>query len=538
MAGKRIFYGTEASSHVCNGIKKLAKAVKVTLGPKGRNVVIEKSYGAPTITKDGVSVAKEIVLENKYEDIGAKMIKEVAQKTNDDTGDGTTTSTVIAEAIFEEGLKNVIAGSNPMEIKNGITKAVDAICAEIDKMSIPVKDKNAIKQVATVASNNDKEIGDLISKAMDKVGNNGVITVEDGKGFDTEIDFVEGMQFGRGYLSPYFVTNSERMETVLENPLILIHEKKLSSAKDLITVLEQVAKVNKPLLVLADDVEGEALTVIVVNNLRGTLKAAAVKAPEFGDRRKEMISDIGVLTGANPVIEDLGMTLANLTMSDLGEAKKVIITKDSTTIIEGKGTAKDINTRVEQIKATIAASTSDYDIDKLQERLAKLSGGVAKIMVGAATEIEMKEKKDRIEDAIRATKVASEEGVVVGGGVSLIRAAHVLDKVKTSGDEKLGVEIVRRAIEAPLKQIAFNAGMDGHLVVSKVKELEGNFGYNGLNDKYCDLMVAGIIDPTKVVKSSFRNGASIAALLLTTQAIVADAPESDDEKSGCQNCAH
>ncbi len=538
MASKKVFYGSDAHTHVRNGVRKLAQAVKVTLGPKGRNVVMDKGFGAPSITKDGVSVAKEIELENRYENIGAKMIKEVAQKTNDDTGDGTTTSTVLAEAVFVEGLKNVIGGANPLLLKNGITKAVDALCEEIDKMSTPVNDSKAIKQVATIASNNDEEIGDQITKAMEKVGHNGVITVEEGRGLETEVDFVEGMQFNKGYLSPYFVTNTERMETVLDKPLILVHEKKLSNAKDMLPLLEQVAKAGRPLLIISEDLDGEALTVLVVNRMRGTIQCAAVKAPDFGDRRKAILADIAVLTGANPIFEDLGQTLANSSMADLGEAKKVIITKDDTTIIEGSGSEKDIQTKVDQIKAEINATTSDYDKDKLQERLAKLAGGVAKINVGAASEVEMKEKKDRIEDAIQATKVASEEGIVIGGGVAMLRASHVLDNISVEGDEKVGVDIVRRAIEAPLKQIAFNAGKDGELVVGRVKEQKGNEGYNGLTDTYCDLMEAGIVDPTKVVKSTLKNAASIASLLLTTEAIVAEAPENEDEKAGCQSCAH
>lgn len=526
MAGKKIFYSTEASGHVVNGVRKLAQAVKVTLGPRGRNVVIGKSFGSPTITKDGVSVAKEIELENKYEDIGAKMIKEVAKKTNDDTGDGTTTSIVIAEAIYTEGLKNVIAGANPMAVKNGISKAVDAVIEDLKKMSIPVKDKKAIKQVATIAANNDKEIGDQIAMAMEKVGNNGVITVEESKGVETEVVFVEGMQFNKGYLSPYFVTDAERMETVLEKPFILIHEKKLSSVKDLLPLLEKVAKAGRPLLIISEDLEGEALQVLVVNKIRGTLQCAAVKAPEFGDRRKAVLGDIATLVGANPIFEDLGINLANIKISDLGEAKKVVISKDNTTIIEGAGSSKDIKGKIDQIKAEIDVCTSDYDKDKLRERLAKMCGGVAKINAGASTETEMKEKKARIEDAIQATKVASDEGIIVGGGISLVRAAHVLDKIKTVGDEKIGVEIVRKALEAPLKQIAKNSGIDGELVLNKVKEEKNyNFGFNGLTGKCCDLLEAGVVDPVKVVKTALRNGASIAALLLTTEAIVADAPE-------------
>ncbi len=536
MGGKKIFYDNEASAHISNGVKKLAKAVKVTLGPKGRNVVISKSFGSPTITKDGVTVAKEIELENRYENMGAQMIKEVAQKTNEDTGDGTTTSTVIAEAIFQEGLKNVIAGANPMAIKNGIGKAVMAVTAELMNASIPVKDKTAIKQVASISANNDDEVGRQIATAMEKVGHNGVITVEEGKGLETELEVVEGMQFDKGYLSPYFVTDAERMETVLEKPLVLIHEKKLSNAKDLLPLLEAVAKSNRPLLIIAEDVDGEAMTVLVVNKMRGTLQGAAVKAPDFGDRRKAMLGDIAALTGANAIFEDLGINLASLTMKDLGQAKKVIIGKDSTTIIADKSTEKDVQGRVEQIKAELDACTSDYDKDKLQERLAKLSGGVAKICVGAATETEMKAKKSRIEDAIQATKVAAGEGIVAGGGLALFRAASVLDKLKVEGEESVGVDIIKRAIEAPLKQIASNAGIDGELVAGKVRELKGNNGYNGLVDKYCDLIEAGVVDPVSVVKAALNNGASIASLLLTAKALVADAPENDDEAGGC--CKH
>ncbi|MGR3317082.1 MAG: chaperonin GroEL [Candidatus Anammoxibacter sp.] len=528
MAGKTILYGNEASDHIMNGIKKLTDAVKVTLGPKGRNVIIAKSFGSPTITKDGATVAKEIELENQYEDIGAKMIKEVAQKTNESTGDGTTTSTVLAASIFEEGLKNVAAGANPMAIKNGITKAVDAVIKEIERISTPVKGKESIKQVATVAANNDKEIGDQIAKAMEKVGNNGVITVEEGKGLETDVEFVEGMQFNKGYLSPYFVTNAEKMETVLDKPYILIHEKKLSSAKDLLPILENISKAGRPLLIIAEDVDGEALTVLVVNRLQGNLQCAAVKAPDFGDRRKAMLGDIAALTGANPIFEDLGITLSNLSISDLGQAKKVVIGKENTLILEGAGSKKDIQDKIDQIKAELDATTSDYDKDKLQERLAKLCGGVAKINAGAATETEMKEKKGRIEDAIQATKVAAEEGIVVGGGVSLVRAADVLDKIKVSGDEKIGVQIIKNTLDAPIKQIAENSGADGELVALKVKENKGNYGYNGLTDKYCDLFEAGIVDPAKVVKTALRNGASIASLLLTTKALVAENP--DDKK--------
>lgn len=527
MAGKTIFYGNEASDHIINGVRKLSQAVRVTLGPKGRNVLIGKSFGSPTITKDGVTVAKEIELENKYEDIGAKMIKEVAQKTNEDTGDGTTTSIIIAAAIFEEGLKNVAAGANPMALKNGIARAVDAVVNELERVSTPVKGRESIRQVAAIASNNDKEIGDQIANAMEKVGNNGVITVEEGKGIETKVDFIEGMQFNKGYLSPYFVTDAVRMETVLEKPYILIHEKKLSNAKDLLPILEKISKAGRPLLIIAEDVEGEALTVLVINRLRGVLQCAAVKSPEFGDRRKAMLGDIAALTGANPVFEDLGIKLSNLSMSDLGEAKKVVIGKEDTTIMEGTGSNKDIQGRIKQIKAELDASTSSYDKEKLQERLAKLSGGVAKINAGAATESEMKEKKSRIEDAIQATKVAIEDGIVVGGGVSLIRAAHVLDKLKVSGDEKTGVEIVRKALETPAKQIAANSGMDGNMVVEKIKEHEGNYGYDGLNNKYCNLFEAGIVDPAKVVKTTLKNGASIASLLLTTKALVAEAQESE-----------
>lgn len=528
MAGKTIFYGNDVSSYVLAGMKTLADAVKVTLGPKGRNVVIGKSFGSPVITKDGVSVAKEIELENKYENIGATAIKEVAQKTNEITGDGTTTSTVLAVSIFEEGLKNVAAGANPMQLKSGIEKAVNAVIKEITKNSSPVKGKKAIKQVATIASNNDSDIGDQIAEAMEKVGNNGVITVEEGKGVETAVEFIEGMQFNKGYLSPYFVTDADRLETVLENPYILIHEKKLSSAKDLVPILEKIAKSGRPLLIIAEDVEGEALTVLVINRLRGTFKCAAVKAPEFGDRRKAMLGDIASLTGASPVLDDLGMKLSNISISDLGEAKKVVIGKDDTTILEGAGARKDVQSQIDQIKAELDATTSDYDREKLQERLAKLSGGVARINAGAATESAMKEKKARIEDAIQATKVAAEDGIVVGGGISLVRAASVLDRIKVSGDEKTGVGIIRNVLDIPLKQIAENGGVDGNIAVVKVKEHDGNYGYNGLSGEYCDLLEAGVVDPAKVVKTALKNSASIASLLLTTAAMVAESEEGEE----------
>ena len=529
MAGKTIFYGNDASNHILNGINKLTDAVKVTLGPKGRNVIIGKSFGSPTITKDGVSVAREIELENAYENIGATMIKEVAKKTNDDTGDGTTTSTVIAAAIYKEGLKHVIAGANPMQLKNGITKAVNTLVTEIGNLSTPVKDKELIKHVATVAANNDKDIGEQISLAMERVGNNGVITVEEGKGIETDVEFTEGMQFNKGYLSPYFITDQERLEAVLEKPYILIHEKKLSSAKDLVPILDNISKSGKPLLIIAEDIDGEALTVLVINKLKGTLNCVAVKAPDFGDRRKAILGDIAALTGAKPVFEDLGISLDKLTITDLGQAQKVIIGKEETTILEGGGNKEELQNCIEQIKGEMEASTSDYDKEKLQERLAKLAGGVAKINAGATTETEMKEKKARIEDAIQATKVASEEGIVTGGGVTLLRAGKTLDSLSVSGDEKQGVAIVKKAIEEPIKQIARNAGADGELILMKVLEQEGNVGYNGLNGEICDLYKAGIVDPAKVVKTSLKNGASIASLLLTTKALVADNQENEND---------
>ena len=526
MAAKKIAYDQEAREAIREGVKKLARAVKVTLGPRGRNVVIEKSFGAPTVTKDGVTVAKEIELEDKYENMGAQMVKEVASKTSDVAGDGTTTATVLAEAIFEEGLKNVAAGANRMDLKRGIEKAVEAVIAELKSMSKPVKEKKEIAQVAAIAGNNDPLIGKMIADAMEKVGKDGVITVEEGKALDTTVDWVEGMQFDKGYISPHFINNVEDMECVLEKPYVFVYEKKLSTIKDLIPLLESVAKSGRPLLIIAEDMEGEALATLVVNKLRGIFQCCAVKAPGFGDRRKAMLADIGVLTGGQPVFEDLGIDLASVTLEQLGQAKKVVVDKDSTTIIEGAGTDDEIKGRIGQIKKEIETTTSDYDREKLEERLAKLSGGVAQINVGAATEVEMKERKARVEDALHATRAAVEEGVLPGGGVALIRALKALDKVRASGDEKVGVDIVRRALVAPAHQIAENAGVNGAIVVQKIMETaKVNFGYDALAGEYCDLVEAGVIDPTKVVRSALQNAASIGTLLLTTDAIVSEIAE-------------
>lgn len=532
MAAKKVLYGQEANEAISRGVSKLAQAVKITLGPRGRNVIIEKSFGSPTVTKDGVTVAKEIELPDPYEDMGAKMVKEVASKTSTVAGDGTTTATVLAEAIFLEGLKNITAGANPVDVKHGIEKAVEAVINKLDKMSIKVSSKKEIAQVGTISANNDPEIGNQIADAMDRVGKDGVITVEEGKSLQTTVDLVEGMQFDKGYLSPYFITSTETMEVIFEKPYILVYEKKLSAIKELVPLLEKIAKSGRPLLVIAEDVEGEALATLVVNKLRGTFQCAAVKAPGFGDRRKAMLGDIATLTGANAIFEDLGIELKNIQISDLGCAKKVIIDKDNTTIIEGSGETKAIQGRIAQIKNELDASTSDYDKEKLQERLAKLAGGVAEIKVGAATEAEMKEKKARIEDAIHATKAAVEEGILPGGGVSLIRAADALDKIKTAGEENIGVNIVKKALEAPIKQIAQNAGLDGAIVLHKICESSenGNFGYDAAAGKYTDLVKAGVIDPTKVVKTALQNGASIAALLLTTSAMVGEAPEEEEEE--------
>ncbi|MBN2591364.1 MAG: chaperonin GroEL [Sedimentisphaerales bacterium] len=526
MAAKKIAFGTDARAAVQKGVKKLAEAVKITLGPCGRNVILEKSYGSPTVTKDGVSVAKEIELEDAYENMGAMMVKEVASKTSDVAGDGTTTATILAESIFDEGLKNITAGANSMQVKRGIEKAVEKIVEELRNMSIPVSSTKQIEQVATCSANQDVEIGKKLAEAMDKVGKDGVITVEEGQSLETTVELVEGMQFDRGYLSPHFINNHENMSVVLDKPYILIHEKKISSIKSLVPVLEKVAKQGKPLLIIAEDVEGEALATLVVNKLRGILQVAAVKAPGFGDKRKALLSDIAILTGGEAIFEDLGLKIENIELKQLGRAKQVTIDKDTTTIIEGGGSNDAIKGRVGQIKNEIEISTSDYDIEKLQERLAKLAGGVAQIQVGAATEAEMKEKKARVEDALHACRAAVEEGILPGGGVAALRALHVLDKVKCSGDEKVGVDIVRRALVAPIKQIAKNAGLDGSIVAQKVMETnEKNFGYNALTKEYGNMVDFGVIVPTKVERVALQNGASIASLLLTTDAIVSEIPE-------------
>ncbi|MFO7898115.1 MAG: chaperonin GroEL [Planctomycetota bacterium] len=526
MAAKKIAFDQEAREAIREGVRKLTRAVEVTLGPRGRNVVIEKSFGSPTVTKDGVTVAKEIELEDKYENMGAQMVKEVASKTSDTAGDGTTTATLLAEAIFVEGLKNVAAGASRMGLKRGIEKAADALVEELQAMSEEVKDKKEIAQVAAIAGNNDPEIGKLIADAMEKVGRDGVITVEEGQALESSVDLVEGMQFDKGYISPHFVNDTETMQCELENPYVFVHEKKLSNIKDLLPLLENLAKSGRPLLIIAEDVEGEALATLVVNKLRGTFQCCAVKAPGFGDRRKAMMADIGILTGGQPVFEDLGIELSNVTLDHLGQAKKVVVDKDTTTIIEGAGTDADITGRIKQIKTEIDTTTSDYDREKLEERLAKLAGGVAQVNVGAATEVEMKEKKARVEDALHATRAAVEEGVLPGGGVALLRAARALDKVKVTGDERVGVDIVRRALSAPCSRIAQNAGVNGAIVVQKITESDdAAFGYDALVGKYCDLAKAGVIDPTKVVRCALQNAASIASLLLTTDAIVSEIPE-------------
>jgi len=527
MAAKQLLYDEEARRAVLHGVDKLANAVKVTLGPKGRNVVLDKKWGAPTITKDGVTVAKEIELEDRFENMGAQMVREVASKTSDVAGDGTTTATVLAQAIVREGMKNVTAGANPMALKRGIDKAVEVVIAEIKKLSKPTKGKKEISQVASISANNDKTIGDLIADAMEKVGKDGVITVEEAKGVETTLEVVEGMQFDRGYISPYFVTDPERMETVIENPLILIHEKKISGMKDLLPILEQIAKMGKPLLIIAEEVEGEALATLVVNKLRGTLTTCAVKAPGFGDRRKEMLKDIAILTGGEVISEELGIKLENIRLDDLGKCKKVVVDKENTTIIEGAGKDKEIEGRIKQIRTQIEETTSDYDREKLQERLAKLAGGVAVIKVGAPTEIAMKEKKARVEDALNATRAAVEEGIVPGGGVVLLRSISALDRLKVSGDEKIGADIVRRALEEPIRQIAENAGVDGPIVVQKVREANGAFGFNAESEEYEDLMTAGIIDPTKVTRIALQNAASIAGLMVTTECMVTEIPEKE-----------
>ncbi len=526
MAAKKIAFNTEARAAIREGVKKLTAAVKVTLGPCGRNVILEKSFGSPTVTKDGVSVAKEIELEDSYENMGAQMVKEVASKTSNVAGDGTTTATILAEAIFEEGLKNITAGANAMQVKRGIDKAVAALVDALQKMSTPVESGKQIQQVATCSANQDAEIGKTLARAMEKVGKDGVITVEEGQTLETTVELLEGMQFDKGYLSPHFVNKPEDMQAVLEKPYILIHEKKISSIKSLVPVLEKVAKQGRPLLIIAEDIEGEALTTLVVNKLRGVLQICAVKAPGFGDRRKALLQDLAVLTGGQALFEDLGLQLENVELSQLGSAKRITIDKDNTTIVEGGGKTADIKGRIEQVKREIEASTSDYDIEKLQERLAKLAGGVAQINVGAATEVEMKEKKARVEDALHACRAAVEEGILPGGGVAMLKCLSVLDKVKGKGDEKIGADIVRRALVAPIKQIATNAGLDGSIVAQKVLESdEANFGYDAVRKQYGDMVKFGVIVPTKVERTALQNGASIASLLLTTDAIVSEIPE-------------
>jgi chaperonin GroEL len=529
MAAKDIRFSEEARGRVLRGVNLLADAVTVTLGPKGRNVVLEKSWGSPTITKDGVTVAKEIQLEDKFENMGAQMVKEVASKTSDIAGDGTTTATVLSRAIFSEGLKLVAAGHDPMSIKRGIDKAVAKVVEELKSMSKPTRDRDEIAQVGTISANNDKAIGAILAEAMDKVGKEGVITVEEAKGLETTLDLVEGMRFDRGYLSPYFVTDPERMECVYDDVYLLIHEKKISSMKDLLPILENVAKTSKPLLIIAEDLEGEALATLVVNKIRGTLKVVAVKAPGFGDRRKAMLEDIAILTDGKMIAEELGIKLENITVKDLGRAKRVIIDKDNTTIVEGAGKKSAIEGRITQIRAQIEETTSDYDREKLQERLAKLAGGVAVVKVGAATEVEMKEKKARVEDALHATRAAVEEGIVPGGGVALIRASASLANLRASEDEKVGVRIIQKALEEPLRWIVSNAGAEGSVVLDKVKNGKGAFGFNAATEEYEDLVKAGIVDPTKVVRTALQNAASVAGLLITTEAMIADKPEKKKE---------
>jgi chaperonin GroEL len=526
MAVKKIAYDQEARERMRDGVRQLARAVKVTLGPRGRNVIIEKSFGSPTVTKDGVTVAKEVELEGKYENMGAQLVKEVASKTSDVAGDGTTTATVLAEAIFEEGLKNVTAGANPVAIKRGIEAAVAKVTEHLQKQATKVKGKTEIAQVGCIAANNDPEIGNMIADAMERVGQDGVITVEEGKSLATEVDWVEGMQFDKGYLSPHFVTAPERMETVLEDPFILVHEKKISSIKDMLPMLEKIAQSGRPLLIIAEDVEGEALATLVVNKLRGIFKCCAVKAPGFGDRRKAMLEDIAVLTGAKAIFEDLGVTLESVTTAELGTAKKVVVTKDDTTIIEGAGKKSDVQGRIGAIRAEMDRTTSDYDREKLQERLAKLSGGVAQILVGAATEAEMKEKKARVEDALHATRAAVESGILPGGGVALLRAQTAIEKMELRADERIGADIVRRALEAPIRQIAANAGVDGSIVVQNLRAQKSvTHGYNAASDTYEDMIKAGVIDPAKVTCTALQNAASVSTLLLTTEALVSVVPE-------------
>ncbi len=534
MAAKELVFSTDARAALKKGVDQLAEAVKVTLGPKGRNVVIDRKFGSPLITKDGVTVAKEVELENPIENMGAQMVKEVATKTSDLAGDGTTTATVLAQAIFREGLKNVTAGANPMSLKRGIDKAVEQVVAQLKSMSVETAGKKEIAQVGTISANSDEEIGNLIADAMEKVGKDGVITVEEAKGLETTLETVEGMQFDRGYLSPYFITDPDRMETVLEDAMILIHDKKVSSMKDLLPVLEKVAQMGRPLLIIAEDVEGEALATLVVNKLRGTLKVAAVKAPGFGDRRKSMLQDIAVLTGGQVISEEVGFKLENAVLSDLGRAKRIVIDKDNTTVVDGAGEQDLIKGRINEIRAAIDKTTSDYDREKLQERLAKLAGGVAVIHVGAATETEMKEKKARVEDALHATRAAVEEGIVPGGGVALLRAQAALRSFKVEdADEQIGVRIIERALEEPIRQISQNAGVEGSIVVAKVRDNESNsFGYNARTDEYEDLVQAGVIDPTKVTRTALQNAASIAGLLLTTESVVVERPEPKSAAGG------
>ncbi len=527
MGAKVIKYDEDARKAILAGVNALADAVKVTLGPKGRNVILEKSFGGPTVTKDGVTVAKEIELEDKFENMGAQMVREVASKTSDVAGDGTTTATILAQAIYREGVKAVAAGSNPMDVKRGIEKAVEVVVKELQKMSSPTKDQKEIAQVGTISANSDETIGNIIAEAMGKVGKEGVITVEEAKGLATELEVVEGMQFDRGYVSPYFVTNADKMEAVLEDPLLLIHDKKISGMKDLLPVLEQIAKMGKPLLIVAEDIEGEALATLVINKIRGTLNVAAVKAPGFGDRRKAMLEDIAVLTGGKVISEEMGAKLENTQIADLGRAKRIVIDKDNTTIIDGAGDRASLEGRVKQIRAQIEETTSDYDREKLQERLAKLVGGVAVIKVGAATETEMKERKARVEDALNATRAAVEEGIVPGGGVAYLRTLPALDKIKLEGDQQIGVNIVKKAIEEPMKMICANAGFEGAIIVEKVKGKKGDYGFNARTDTYENLSKAGVIDPTKVTRYALQNASSVASLMLTTQCMIAEKPKEE-----------
>ena len=529
---KMIAFDQEAREAMRRGVSKLARAVKVTLGPKGRNVILQKSFGSPTVTKDGVTVAKEIDLEDVYENMGARMVREVASKTSDVAGDGTTTATVLAEAIFNEGLKAVVAGVNPLQMKQGIEKAVADITTQLKGMSINIKGKKEMAQVGSIASNNDSEIGELLAEAMEKVGKDGVITVDEGKSLKTEVEWVEGMQFDRGYLSPYFVTDSTQMQAVLEDAYVLVFEKKLSNIKDLVPLLEQVVNASKPLLIVAEDVEGEALATLVINRLRGTFNVCAVKAPGYGDRRKAMLEDIAILTGAKPIFEDLGVKIESLRLTDLGRAKKVMVDKDNTTVIEGAGKSADIKARIDQIRREIGNSTSDYDREKLEERLAKLAGGVAKVNVGAATESEMKEKKARVEDALHATRAAVEEGILPGGGVALLRASTMVKPSELSHDQQVGYDIVLRACRAPITAISANAGKDGGIICEKVSELKGNMGYNAATDVFEDLVKSGVIDPTKVTRTALQNAASVSTLLLTSDALIAEKPKDEPAKKG------